>query len=422
MMRRMKGTMRAFMKSAIESLRRHQFFSLATGVLAANLLSLATMPILTRWYPVEAFGVFAVFWALSTLIGLFSTLRLEVAIPTIHTEEDAQTIARVALLCAVAVATTFLLVWSFTPLPQLLKIPFDPRFGLYVALCAIGNAILQIQNQIAIKLGHMRALSLRNLIEKLIAVGGSLLLAGLPMQGLILAQLCGVMNAALYLVAANRATGALNFLVLPSTAGRIVNAYRDYPLKHAPATAFNVLAGQLTPVLFSTLFSVQALGFYSLAQRLIDAPNAILNSALSVIYYKRVLTAPREDLRRLYWRMLRWLGLGMIAPLALVGLFASPLMVVVFGEAWEPSALYLALLLPLLYFRVLFTVGQTLLLALRRLSEDLWISVALFIATLGGILAANALFGTLEAAVAMTSAWTALAYLFGLFLIHRSLP
>jgi len=407
-------------KQAIASLKRHQFFSLASGVLAANLLSLLTMPILTRWYPVEAFGTFAVFWSLSTIIGLFSTLRLEVALPIVKSDRELREVAQVSLWFAVLFAMAFLLVWYMTPLPGLLKIPFDPRFGFYVAACAVFNAILQIQNQLAIKLGNMQALSLRNVIEKVIAVGGSLLLAHMPMQGLILAQFCGVLNAALYLVAKNSPHATLNFLVSPVTVARVVSTYRDYPAKHAPATVFNVLSTQLPPVLFASFFSVQALGLYSLAQRLIDAPNAILNSALSVIYYKRVLSAPKNELRRIFLRMLRWLGLGMIAPIVLLCLFAGPLLEVIFGEQWRDSAIFLVLLLPLLYFRVLYTVGQTLLLALRKLTEDLWVSCAVFAGAVGGLMGGYAVIGSLEGTVAVASALTAVAYLYGLTLIYKN--
>jgi hypothetical protein len=48
------------MRQIVASLRRHHFFSLSGGILAANILSILTMPILTRLYGLEAFGIFAI--------------------------------------------------------------------------------------------------------------------------------------------------------------------------------------------------------------------------------------------------------------------------------------------------------------------------------------------------------------------------
>src|SRR5438045_1150832 len=104
------------MQEVLDSLRRYQFFSLLSGVIASNVLSLLAMPILARMYPVEAFGVFAVFWSLSSIMGMFATLRLDVAIPAIKDLKEVRQIAQISGLSTIAVVATFLALWYLTTL------------------------------------------------------------------------------------------------------------------------------------------------------------------------------------------------------------------------------------------------------------------------------------------------------------------
>jgi O-antigen/teichoic acid export membrane protein len=408
------------MKQVFESLRRHQFFSLVGGVAASNLLSLLAMPILTRMYPVSSFGLFAIFWSLATILGMFATLRFEMAIPAIQAKDEAHQVSRIALLFSVMAAVAFLPLWYFTPLSTLIHQEPDPNLGCQIALGAILNSVLQIQNQVSIRLGHLRALSLRNIFEKVVFVVAAFALAQWPAYGLIVAQLLGLAGATLLLIYANRPWPSLSLWIAPAQAVSLLKAYRDYPVKNGPATGLLILSTQLPQLIFSSLFSLEALGFYSLAQRLIDAPNAVLNSALSIVYYRRMLNARKDEMKRIFMRTLRLLAFVMVGPVIVLSFYSKPLVSLVFGQQWEPSALYLVALLPILFFRTLYVAGQSLFLVLRQLTHDLWVSAAVFAGSIGGLLAGYALFGTPEGMIGLASALTAVAYIFGVCLIFKN--
>lgn len=61
-------------------------------------MSLIAIPFLTRLYSAESFGVFAAFYALTSIIGMVSTLRLDQALPIIEEVKERISLARLSIL------------------------------------------------------------------------------------------------------------------------------------------------------------------------------------------------------------------------------------------------------------------------------------------------------------------------------------
>ncbi len=74
--------------------------SLISGNIVAQSISIATMPLITRLYTPEQFGVFSVIMSIVAVLGPISTLRLNEVIILPDNNEEANNI--------------FILSWSFT--------------------------------------------------------------------------------------------------------------------------------------------------------------------------------------------------------------------------------------------------------------------------------------------------------------------
>src|SRR5690606_35760077 len=86
--------------------------AVATGIAAAQAISLAFMPFLTRLYGPEAFGALAAFTAVVNIITPLATLGYANAIVMPDTEEGASAVARLSLLFA-AIGAPVVLVFVF---------------------------------------------------------------------------------------------------------------------------------------------------------------------------------------------------------------------------------------------------------------------------------------------------------------------
>ena len=62
--------------------------------------------------------------------------------------------------------------------------------------------------------------------------------------------------------------------------------YKQFPLFSLPSALINVLANHLTNLLISSLFSVVTLGFYSLVQRMLGIPSALVGQSIGQVFYE----------------------------------------------------------------------------------------------------------------------------------------
>src|SRR5690606_25432199 len=100
----MSGEMLTLLCEHAQTFRRSPFVrnvaAVATGVAAAQAISLAFAPFLTRFYGPEAFGALAAFTALVTILTPLATLGFANAIVMPERDEDALAVIRLSLTCA----------------------------------------------------------------------------------------------------------------------------------------------------------------------------------------------------------------------------------------------------------------------------------------------------------------------------------
>lgn len=186
-----------------------------------------------------------------------------------------------------------------------------------------------MQSTLAIKNGHLKVLSLRYFGEKVTTVAASFAFAKTSAFGLVYAQLCGF--TASVLILSFGATGLLaRGLSLPwQNAGFLLRKYRDFPMHSGAGIIFQLLTAQTPALMFSAMFPLQMLGFYNLGQRIIDTPNTIIGSSLGTVFYRRLLSAKREDLHRIFLRTMRWTSLVFLPPMLILAIFSKPIVTLV---------------------------------------------------------------------------------------------
>ena len=79
---------------------------LVSGSVTAQILSILLVPLITRIYSPDDFGIFQLFLSISGILIIFSTFSYQFAIMLPKREEDS---ANVAFLCAILVTLTSLL-------------------------------------------------------------------------------------------------------------------------------------------------------------------------------------------------------------------------------------------------------------------------------------------------------------------------
>lgn len=361
----MKGLPRGPLTRVRQSRFLRRLGLLSGGTVIGQGLVVISSPLLTRIYTPEQFGIFAVFSAISAIIGVSIGLRYEFAIPVAKKEKDA-----LALVFVTALASLFmtfllmliLLIWGDF-LSEILGVGSMPGI-----LWLLPPALLIWGIGSALSFWAIRRDLFRlNAANRIIQFGSQAVgqvglgLLGLGGIGLVLGYLLGYLTRLIHLARGLRADIAQ--LRRPSAA-RLWHALRSqwhYPAFSASSSVLQTACHMLPAVLVALLYGPALAGFFALSQRVVGLPVRLFSDSASQVFLGEIANASHSQLIRLFKKTtLLFFGIGVVgmAPL----LFAGPwLFALVFGEPWREAGVIVQILIPLHLARfIVRPVSQTL--------------------------------------------------------------
>lgn len=300
------------------------------GVLS-RLIALAGTIVFARSLSAEEFGIFAL--GATLMISIDSLVRAGLGAGLIRrsaepTRTELETVVAVnGMLMAVAV-------------------------GITAAVCvSIGGDAVAVAFMVALMpvtafrapgaIGFERALSYRKLAQievlettALYGLGAVLVAAGLGLPALGIAAGLRAVGGTLLMV---RATP--QGLVLPRLSRRVVRDLASFAGRYQGVALVNFMRDQGVNLGIAAVGGVAMLGVYTVATRVLQAPQILLEALFRVSYPAMSRMAQQgEDARNVVERTLKAVALGtgsIVAPLAAASV---PLVPAVFGERWSDAA------------------------------------------------------------------------------------
>jgi O-antigen/teichoic acid export membrane protein len=346
----------------------------ASGTFVAQLLTLLSLPLVTRLFSPAEIGAVALFAAFAQVAIRLGGLRYESALLLVRSENQ---LTHLMLLClgltvvvtAVSMGTFFAVhrfdILGFGELPAW-TLGFMPA----VVLGGTAFAVLRMWLLRSEQVGEIRRATIaRSLGHFVVRISGGL--AGLGLLALIVAELVAAwmaVGAALraFMRQARRRTRALRLVLVR----RLARRYAKFPLLELPSVLIDGLALALPIPIVASLFGLEAAGLYTLAHRLLALSSGQVSGAVADIFQMRFATAVRADSigagRTLYWQVLKALALFGLPPFVLVMVLAPPLTGLVFGERWSESGTLMAIMVPWLYGGFVVSTLSRVLVVLQR--------------------------------------------------------
>jgi lipopolysaccharide exporter len=255
-----------------------------SGLAAA--IGILTMPIVSRLFTPEDFGVAAMFVSITVLSVTFATLRYEIALVLPESETDA--LALLGFVYRLAAFFCLLLVTLVT-LYQVsnLKIPALEILGNWIWLLPLGVfliAAIGIHENWLTRNKAFRAASLALVTGNSLTSGSRIIIgavSGSSAGGLIVGYLLG---SASRLAFQMRSVQPYMRVFRPTSASQFITTgrrYSDFPRLNAPAGVIFALGANLPILLFAFLFSPEIVGFYAMAYRLAEVPLSIVSNAVT---------------------------------------------------------------------------------------------------------------------------------------------
>jgi len=318
---------------------------LAGGMFLGQFLLVATMPLLTRLYSLEAFGLFGVVAALVGIFGAVMAGRYEFAIPLADRDEDAAALAIAGtVMTCVLTALAALLVWAFgdrlasaTGMPPLASLLWLFLPSLF--LTGIGQPLeyWSIRRNTMRLNGATRVAQYGGQAVGQVALG----VAGTGAVGLTLGYGLGCfIRAALFIAKLTPADREILARTRFTRVREIAWSMRRYPLLTTTSNVVMSLTQFLPTILFATFFGPAVAGGFDLAQRILAAPVRLVGGAASQVFLAEASQRSVVEALRLFSKTVpRFLLLGMLvmAPILVAG---PSLFAIAFGEPWREAGTF----------------------------------------------------------------------------------
>ena len=335
------------MKHLIAKVKQSQYLlqiiTLMSGTLMAQVIMLAFIPLLTRLYTPSEFGLYSLFFALSSMLGMVSSLKYEQAIMLPKSNKDAQALVFLSIIITIIMV----IVLSFG-LFIFYDFFLDYFNGLNYLVWLLPFSILiigliQIFNTYATREQFYKKMATVKMIESVTTVstqGVSRYFFAL--DGLIIGKLLSNLFSLHQLLSFHikKQTLQLKYFTKRRVKANM-KRHENFPKYQSSSALLNSFSQNVPVLLFTSLFSPAVAGLYTLTYRVMQAPILLIaNSTRSVFYQKASkMYANGEDITNLHIKTTVGLIKIFMIPLFVVLFFGEEIFSFIFGQEWAESGI-----------------------------------------------------------------------------------
>lgn len=321
---------------------------LGGGTAVVMALQFGAQFILGHWFSEVEFAIFGNLVAFATIVAMIATLRLEQAIPLAATEEEADDLARFAIVVASVISL------ALVPIALYLTLGPDPiredyrlsvQIAPFVVWASAGFAVLRVYQS---RRKQFRQMSDANIAGTVVTVGTQLGCgaAGMTGHGLGIGYGVGRLLSTAMMV---RCSG---LRLRGRVRGSLIRTWSQFPTWILfPAVLNAATVGAVTP-LVTLLYGDEFAGHFSFTQRLLSAPVALLGQAVASVFYVRFAAMHRDE-QDTSGQMVKLatvlLGIALVIFVPLT-LLCRELFVLFWAGKWETAGYISAFLAPWLMF------------------------------------------------------------------------
>ena len=320
--------------------------TLVSGTAIAQAVSILFLPVLSRLYSPEQFGLFAIYLSCFNIVALISTAGYENAITIPKSNREASRLVFLVILISFLASVLLYLLIVLFGKEVSTSIGND---NLYIWLWFLPLTVTATSTFKAIQFWCNRqkdykAMASSRVLNSVSTVTFNLLLGvSNVFGGMIIGTLIGQSTSAAWLLRKKFreilvSNESSSFTSLSQTAKK----YSHFPLYIAPSQLVGVGAQQLPVFVMAIVYSPTVLGYYYLANRLILLPASLVASAIGDVYRQRISEAYRENghFTKIYKSTLKVSVLISLPPLAFLAVLSPTIFEFFLGEAWRSAGEY----------------------------------------------------------------------------------
>jgi O-antigen/teichoic acid export membrane protein len=324
-------------------------FTLMTGTAISGAINAAVLPILSRCYTPENFGILSIFTGMVSLLAVWAAWRYELAIVLPEQQEDASALMKlsfaiVTIMGLVSLVAVLILGKTIT---HWFNISYMDFWLIFLPISILLAGFYNVLFYWCSRNKRFDRIAIAKVFQNILTLGSQLLafvLFKVGVGGLISGYIIGQMGGVGILSAQAKGAqlGKHKMLKLRS----IANHYSDFPKLASLGAFLDTAAVQIPLIVIPALFSPHMGGIYAITDRLMRMPAAFIGSAVAQVFYQRLAQFkknPREPTRLIFstWKYLFALG---ISPILAVALFGPAILTFFLGSNWRESGTFAQIL------------------------------------------------------------------------------
>lgn len=372
----------------------------SVGYVISQLIVIIAIPILSRIYHPENFGLQSIYLSFALILGSLFTLKYE--LPIVFAKEDKESFSLVILtisfsaLFSLVFFTLFLffgdLIFNYLDLENDLIL----IFSIFVTTLLIGllSALLQFNN----KKKKFSVSSSSNIIQSVSNALGAILFGvfGVLKYGLIYGYLLSYSFSVIFLFFSNYKTLLFHYKDYANIKNfkSAFKEYVKYPKIILPTTLFSILSAQIIPILLQILYTPTFVGYFAMSNRLSLLPSIVIGGAIGSVLRTEVSILENESksIRPLFLSLVRKMFVIGIILYSVLGIISPWLFKFALGESWYNAGI-LNQSVVLYAFSIFMTqCFYDILLVKKQYKVYFYIQLSLFVIIIFSLLLGNYLF------------------------------
>ncbi len=317
-----------------------------TGTGIAQAIPIAIIPILTRIFSPEDFGLLALYAACVSILGVVATGRYEIAIMLPKDDEDARLLLQLSML--VALFFSFLIsipisIWN-AQIARFLGnediavwlylIPVSVLFtGIYQALTYWNNRQKKFINTAVSRVNQSLFQGFAQTSLGFLQVSG----------GLICGQFVGIVSGSIYLLNKDRNYKSLIRKSKINSIQKQGIKYHKFPTYGVWGALCDAGAVQMPVILLTKFYSNSVTGMFSLTFRVLNMPTSIISSAIAQVLFQKVVEISQTEPEKLNLYIIKMFLLLFIIyfpAVPVLFIWGESLFSIIFGNEWSQAGVY----------------------------------------------------------------------------------
>ncbi len=402
-----------------------RFSSLASSVLMlssaslfSQLIGILFMPLFTRLYTPADFGGLAVYSSTVGILVVIASLRYELAIPQVKSQRAAISMVYLCMIISILLSLLYyfaIFLFSETYIEWVANRLIEP-FLYLMPLSFVLVSTFSILNYYLTRSESFREIT-RAKVSQAIAQTLTRLIFGFyypGVLGLIVANLASFMiGAAIFIYSFFLNNKAEDLVIKPDEIKKVAIQYQRFPKFMVLSSLMNTASLHLPVLCISFLYGKENAGFFLIAQNLLGLPITMIGQSVSQALHAKIVQCYQREKKKLFplYRSVTFkLFIVALIPVILIELFAEPVFALLFGQNWQKSGDFAAVLSVMFLFRFIYSPTSNFIYIIEAQSLSLLFQLVLFLSSVFVWIYADYANLTVDSAVFFFSIVTALSY------------